>query len=271
MSLMRRFYTDPYLHIRSFSLNLIISAALCAAAYAIHNPEFYRLSFAAWQLLLIPLGVYAGGMSAVFIHNATHGSFRHRQLNRLCGELAGLHQLWGFTGWKLIHLVHHHYSDDVAMDVHPPKGMTFWKFTQNMFLYSSVTINKRYREHWGTGRRTRIMQKSVMFIFTALAVMNLLFWMLLLGPAGFILFYIPSYITNHLLFAHINYYAHPQDEATGNTAPANLNHNLYYKLANLFWCGIYFHGNHHRRPLLFNPRYMPPSRSERMSAMQEAA
>ena len=44
---------------------------------------------------------------------------------------------------------------------------------------------------------------------------------------------------------------------TGDTEPANLSHNLYYKITDALWFGIYFHGNHHRRPLLFNPRHMP--------------
>src|ERR1700685_557920 len=120
MSLIKRFYTDRYLHIRSFSVNLLASIALCLAAYKLHSPDFYHFHFAWCNLALIPLGFYAGGISAVFIHNATHGSFPSRPLNWLAGQAAGLHQLWGFTGWKLIHLVHHQYSDDGEHDTHPP-------------------------------------------------------------------------------------------------------------------------------------------------------
>src|SRR5690242_13874445 len=101
MSLMKRFYTDPYLHIRSFTVNFILSAALCAALYTWHDPSFYTLHLEWWHLALVPLGIYIGGISAVFIHNASHGSFPSPLLNWIGGQLAGLHQLWGFFGWKL--------------------------------------------------------------------------------------------------------------------------------------------------------------------------
>lgn len=270
MTLMRKFYTDPYLHIRSFSLHLAATVAGCAALLALHAPAFYHYTFSAWHPLLVPLGIYMGGLSAVFIHNATHDSFRPRWLNAVCGELAGVHQLWGFLGWKLIHLVHHHYSDDEAMDPHPPKDLSYWQFTRIMFLHSSAKISERYREHWGMTPRTLRLQKSIGAVLAALAAFNLLFWFLLLGPAGFVWFYLPSYVTNHLLFSHINYYAHPKEE-DGATAPGNLNGNLYYKLANAFWFGIYFHGNHHRRPQLFNPRKMVLAPRRGADAEQAAA
>jgi len=273
MSLIKRFYTDRYLHIRSFSVNLLVSAALCVAAYAIHSADFYTFHFAWWELALVPPGVYAGGISAVFIHNATHGSFPSRASNWLGGQLAGLHQLWGFMGWKLIHLVHHHYSDDAEHDPHPPKNLTFRQFTQIMFLYSSKKITERYRAHWGVSPRTKWLHRTLLFVFLGLAACNLLFWYLLLGPAGFLFFYVPSYVANHLLFAHINYYAHPKDPQTGVTRPGNLDHNLYYRMANALWFGIYYHGNHHRKPLLFNPKKMPARehKSETAEVMKAAA
>ncbi|MBY0407062.1 MAG: fatty acid desaturase, partial [Rickettsiales bacterium] len=169
---------------------------------------------------------------------------------------AGSHQLWGFMGWKLIHLVHHHYSDNVGMDPHAPGDKTFWQFARTMFVASSAKITERYREHWGAGLRTKIMHKTVLVVFLGLVALNIAFWYMLLGPEAFLFFYIPSYIANHLLFVDINYTAHPKDSATGETKAANLDDTLYYKLANALWCGIYYHANHHRKPLLFNPKYM---------------
>lgn len=256
MSLLKQFYTDRYLHIRSFCLHIAVVGVACALLYRLHDQAFYTYHFALWHLALIPLGLWLGGVSAVFIHNATHNSFPSLWLNEAMGYLSGVHQLWGFTGWKLIHLVHHQYSDNHDMDPHPPKGRSFWQFAKVMFVESSRKISERYREHWGQNRTTERMQKLVLIVFPIMAAVNLLFWYLLLGPAGFVFFYIPSYISNHLLFVDVNYTAHPKDPASGETKAANLNHNLYYKLANLMWFGIYFHGNHHRRPLLFNPRYM---------------
>jgi stearoyl-CoA desaturase (delta-9 desaturase) len=148
------------------------------------------------------------------------------------------------------------YSDDVEHDTHPPKGLTFWQFGKTMSVYSSKCISKRYREHWGNTPQTRLLQTAGLFMLVTMISFNLLFWFLLLGPAGFLFFYVPSYVANHLLYIDINYSAHPVNPQTGQTAATNLNHTLYYKLANALWFGIYFHGNHHRKPLLFNPRYM---------------
>ena len=256
MSLLKKFYTDRTLHLRSFIINLLVSVSFCVALYQYHSAEFYQFHFAWWNLLLLPFGIYIGGISAVFIHNATHHSFPKMWLNELCGYVSGLHQLWGYMGWKLIHLVHHQYSDNTDMDPHPPKGRTFWQFGRVMFLESSAKISERYREHWGNNRTTQLLHKSVLVIFVALATTNLLFWYLLLGPTYFVFFYIPSYVANHLLFIDVNYSAHPRDES-GETKAANLDNNLYHKLANACWFGIYYHGNHHRKPMLFNPKYMP--------------
>lgn len=269
MPLLKRFYTDRYLHIRSFSLQLVVSAALCMAAYALHGAD-YSFSFSLWHLALIPLGVYLGGLSAVWMHNASHGSFKNPVVNDICGHIAGLHQLWGFMGWKLIHLVHHHYSDNQEMDPHAPKDYSFWQFARIMFLHSSRMITTRYQQHWGTGAKTRLLHKGVLITFTALVVLNLAFWFLLLGPSAFVFFYVPSYIANHLLYVDINYTAHPKDPLTGQTAAANLDHNLYFKLANLCWFGIYYHANHHRKPHLFNPKYMPVSARARRAAAPAA-
>ena len=256
MPTIKRFYHDRFFQIRSFALSFALACALCVAAYALHAPGFYRFEPQAWHWLLVPLAIYLGGLSAVWMHNASHGSFKNRFVNRLCGEIAGIHQLWGFTGWKLIHLLHHMYSDRVEHDTHPPKGYTFWQFTRQMFVYSSACITKRYREHWGDTPSTLRLQRAGLAMFAAMALANLAFWYLLLGPVGFVFFYVPSLVANHLLYAHINYRAHPANES-GETAPVNLDHALYYKLANAMWHGIYYHGNHHRKPMLFNPKHMP--------------
>ena len=256
MPLMKRFYNDPYLLIRSFSLCLVTVVAACVALYAYHDASFYEFNFEAWQLIYLPLGIYLGGISAVFIHNATHGSFPIGWMNWACGQLAGIHQLWGFTGWKLIHLVHHQYSDNVDMDPHPPAGKTFVQFLRGMFINSSKKITERCREHYGVNSRTRFLQGAVYVVFLGLAASCVAFWYLLLGPVGFWLGYVPSYITNHLLFADINYRAHPKNGETGEYNAGNMDSDLYYKVANAIWCGIYYHENHHRKPMLFNPKKM---------------
>jgi fatty acid desaturase len=261
----KRFYQDRFYHIRSFALHLAVAACVCALLYSLRDADFYRFDFAWWQpLVYLPLGIYFGGLSAVFIHNATHNSFPNRFLNELGGQIAGVHQLWGFLGWKIIHLIHHNYSDKGEMDPHPPKGLSFGRFLAIMFLRSSRTVTQRYREHWGSGFITQALHLGVLVTFLGMSIAYLAFWFLLLGPEAFVLGYIPSLAFNHWFFAHINYYCHPLDDATDETAAANLNHNWYYHLANRLWFGIYYHGNHHRKPNLFNPSklVLEPERNE---------
>jgi len=251
MSLMKRFYTDRYFLPRYFLSCLLFSACLCLVLYSVHSPNFYEFHFALWNLALIPLGIYVGGLSVIWIHNATHGSFR--KFNSFFGHLAGMHQLWGFTNWKLMHFIHHQYSDDPNMDPHPPRGLSFWQYCKSMASYSIAKINDRYFEQWGKTPYSALVVNSTFIVFLLLGAVNLLFWYLLLGPEWFLFFYLPSYFFNQFFFMHINYFAHPKDKDTGLSKPGNLNHNFYYKLANALWFGIYYHGNHHRYPMAFNP------------------
>lgn len=253
---LKKFYADPAYQIKAFVRVFAIMVAASAALWALRDASFLEWNMTSWHLLWVPLGIYLGGMSAVFIHNATHRSFPNQTLNEFCGELAGVHQLWGFTGWRLIHLIHHQYSDDVEHDPHPTKGRYFGEYLRNMFIRSSRTVSKRYRAHWGETPRTARLQTLGLVAFVAMALSCLAFWFMLLGPVGFVLGYIPSYLTNHYMFAHINYFCHPVNPETGETAAANLNHHLGYKIANFLWCGIFFHGNHHRKATLFNPRHL---------------
>lgn len=252
---LKKFYASPYYQIHSFTLNFLGAATACIILFALRPEEFYAFHFRPWHLLLLPLGIYIGGLSAVFIHNATHHSFGNRKLNDLMGWLAGFHQLWGYRGWRLIHLIHHNYSDKDG-DPHNPHGKTFWKFTRDMFTGSSFTVSRRYREHWGESPRTKLLQNAGLAVFAGMALSFLLLWFLLLGPEVFVFFYVPSFLFNHWFFSSINYFCHPVNPETGETAAANLTHGWYYPLANALWFGIYYHGNHHKKPNLFNPRHM---------------
>lgn len=64
--------------------------------------------------------------------------------------------------------------------------------------------------------------------------------------------YAPAYLTNVLVFAHINFATH-KTNADGSTEIINLNHNMWYKTVNFFGSGVYFHKNHHVRPNLYDP------------------
>ena len=263
MSLLKRFYQDRFLHVKMLSGSLLFSGIMCVLLSNIRQPEFFEFHFQPWHLLLLPLALYLGGLSVIYIHNATHNSFPNILLNRFFGHLAGMHQLWGFSGWKLIHIIHHQYTDNADLDIHSPKGMTFGQYFLKMFYFPSQVISKRYYEHWGDTPKTRASRKFSFSLFLCLVLSNLYFWYLLLGPEGMVFFYIPSFFSAYYLFAHLNYFGHPVDAVTGETHPVNLNHNWYYKIANYIWHGIYYHENHHKRPLAFNPKYVSISQIEK--------
>lgn len=265
MSLVKKFYSDRFFHIKKLSGSIAVTVAAAAVVSRLHAPEFYTFQFAPWQLLLAPLGFWVGGMSVIFIHNATHDSFSTRWLNRFCGHLSGMHQLWGFTGWKLIHVFHHLYTDNADLDIHSPKGMTFGQYVRKMIYFPSQIISKKYYEHWGNTPKSHTIRKISFVLFLILLLCNLTFWYLLLGPSGMLFFYLPSYIGAYFLFAHLNYYGHPVDNQTGETHPVNLDHGPYYWLANRCWVGIYFHLNHHKKPALFNPRHMPEAEAAKLA------
>ncbi|MCE2926493.1 MAG: fatty acid desaturase [Rickettsiales bacterium] len=257
MSLIGKFYSDRFFHIKQLAPSVCVSGALCLAAAQLHSPEFYTYYFDWWLLALIPIGFWVGGLSVVFIHNATHNSFSPRWMNRIVGHISGMHQLWGFNGWKLIHAFHHLYTDKADQDPHSPIGMTFAEYCKKMFFYPSQLISKRYYEHYGSNLKSHITRKFSFILFLALVSLNITFWYLLLGPTYMIFFYLPSYIGSYWLFAHLNYYGHYVDPSTGETHPVNLDDGWYFWTANRCWFGIYFHANHHKKPLVFNPRYIP--------------
>ncbi len=260
MQAQKQFYSDPFFHIKKLGGAIIFSASCCFALYQIRPDEFYQFSFSLELLLLLPLAFYIGGLSVVFIHNATHDSFPIKILNPLLGHLSGMHQLWGFTGWKLIHVYHHQYVDHPDRDPHTPLQRTFTEYMKCMYSHPSQVISKRYYEHWGDTPETRTRRKISFTLFLTLLICNLSLWYLLLGPEGMLFFYLPSYIMSYFVFAHLNYYGHQYDSKTGKSEAVNIDEGWYYKFANLFWFGLYYHANHHKKPMLFNPKYMPTAK-----------
>ena len=77
--------------------------------------------------------------------------------------------------------------------------------------------------------------------------------MLVLGPVGFVFFYVPFKAVNALIYADFNYRTH-RPAGAGSYEVVNLNHNLWYKLLNAISFGSYFHKNQHLQPLVFDPR-----------------
>tara|TARA_R110002049_G_scaffold309101_1_gene516878 strand:+ start:19133 stop:19969 length:837 start_codon:yes stop_codon:yes gene_type:complete len=261
-SLLSRFRKDPYFLLKYYGLTFTLSLVGVVALLAVRSSEFYSLDFRLWHILLIPAGLYLGVHSAVLLHNAAHYNIKPRWLNRFLGELAGFHQLYGFAAWSVAHLVHHMYPDDLERDPHPPDGMEFGPYFLQMRTMLRNCLEKNYFAQWEDTPRSRFWWKvknafGFFGMWTRMAL-----WFLLLGPELFIAFYLPSYVATIVFFAHFNYFTHRTTD-DGSSVILNLDHNLYYKLANRLFFGIYYHGNHHHRPSYINPMDVPTDDSRR--------
>jgi len=289
--MLKKFHQDPYYILKYLTLNLLIYAPACFALYKYSSispishfwiialcilplvlPSFFPIigtgfvlmgatvffnlaEYSLWHLALIPLGVYVGFNSGFLMHNATHGSIRPVWLNRVIGEFFGLHQLMGFPGWAVVHLLHHLHPDDPKRDPHSPENLTFWEFLHQMGVGMVRVFTEDYFMVWGTGLKYKRIWRGIQIISPFVRYFRALFLLLLFGPIGFVFFYIPSKITTVLSLAHFNYYTH-RPLGKDQFQILNLNHNFIYKFLNIMICGTYFHKNHHLKPFLFNPRYL---------------
>ncbi|MBV9385027.1 MAG: fatty acid desaturase [Chroococcidiopsidaceae cyanobacterium CP_BM_ER_R8_30] len=214
---------------------------------------FFQPDFSFWNLALIPLGVIVGLYSAAMIHNAAHTNIKPQWLSRLIGEICGLHQLGGFVGWVITHYLHHCFPDDLEKDPHPPHNLQFWKFADEMKNTIRGALTRSYFETWGEAEKYQRIWTRLEILLLINRFLRALLWLLIFGPISFTFFFVPSYISNVLIFYHFNYYTHRQtQEEVGEIM--NLNHNIYYKLMNTLLFGTYFHKNHHLNPNLFDPR-----------------
>ncbi|WP_394847420.1 fatty acid desaturase [Pendulispora brunnea] len=235
---------------------VVVSNLLCVGLML----EYHRAELSAWHLALLPLGIYAGMVNVPVIHNCAHGSFRPVWLNRILGELCAVHLLSGYPGFVILHLLHHQYADDPDLDPHPNLDKTFWQYLNGLKGSLARAFRRNYFGLWGVSAATRCAWRAVRLLLPVNRVLKALFVLAILGPIPFTIFYIPSFIANQLTYAHINYYTHAR-RADGRVEIVNLNHTAVYRFLNAVLLGIYFHKNHHRRPLEFNPQNAAPPKA----------
>ncbi len=251
---------------RHFYLNydaffLVVCAALAAA---LHAARWQGLT-QAWEprlLLWLPLACQVQILCSVWIHNATHNNFP-RAINRVVGELCGLVVLTRFASWEIIHQRHHKYSDDPVLDPHPVmEGYTgYWKFAARTLISVEQQLQTMYFEMYGgkTPENVRFQRYRAVLSFATMAVLAYT-WQLALGAPAFFMLFLPASLVGVLHLLHFNWSTHNPWSTTGAHHPVNLDHG-FYKLGNLIWHGIYFHGNHHQNASLFNPSKMEASKA----------
>jgi len=226
-------------------LGLLLAFALVLGAYL----YFYSLSVA--SLCLIPFGIYFGMVAVQLIHNCAHQSFRPRWLNRPLGEILALHLLSGFPGFVILHLTHHQHADHPELDPHPNGELTFWQYFFGIKKQLKDFFRRAYFRQWQNVESAEKSWATTQALLRINRVLRAGVLLLVVGPAGFALFLLPSFVANHLTFAHINYFTH-QRQADGSVKILNLEHGIYRWL-NVLMLGGYSHRDHHDAPHLFNP------------------
>lgn len=234
-------------------------AALSLLAWALHRwggplPE-HRLS--ARSLLFLPLAFLCGIQIPVFMHNCTHANFRSRLVNNVLGELSSLFILMGLDIVRINHSLHHAFAD-TQRDPHDPTGKSFFAFIFTAQVMGVRVIRDCYLSfHGDTAWNRGLFNASIVLQYLGHAL-RLTVWYLFFGPGLFIAFYLPSFLTFSLAFAHVNYITHRKN-AAGEVEVLNKNDNAYYRFVNFIGSGVYFHKNHHRRPRLLNPMALEKS------------
>lgn len=222
----------------------IVTITLCAQ-------YFGPISFK--HFLLTIGGIYFGMLHTALIHNCAHNNFKPRFLNRILGEILSLHMMSGYPGFVIIHLQHHKHADNSELDPHPNDNLTYWQYLNGLKKNLKKSFLRLYTETWGNDEESLKIWAWVRYLLPLNRILRAFLILLLFGPVGFSFFYIPSYISSQLTYAHVNYYTHARQE-DNSVKIINMNHNIIYKVLNKVLIGIYFHKNHHDKPRAFNPQ-----------------
>lgn len=248
---MRNFLTDKYFFLKYFSSQMLIMLALAAIVVSWRGISF-DYEFSLIGLYFLPLSFVFGVQVPVVLHNAVHFNIPHKLINEIVGELCGFFVLFGMAPFRISHTLHHAYPDDPEKDPHPPMGKGFLYFLSTTQLNTIRVISNVYFRKFGRGRDTYSIMATQMVAYYIGLVSRVVIWYSLLGPNNFVNFFIPAYLTNLIVFAHINFATH-QPDGKDDFEVINLDHNLYYKTLNILSSGAYYHKNHHDFPKRYNP------------------
>lgn len=214
-------------------------------------------------LMIVPLAIINGLLTASFLHNTSHSNIQNSVLNRVVGEYCGFWVLYGFSNFLMIHKLHHRYPDQ-DLDPVNPKGMNFVVFLFAPMRYMIKATKKYLRMKHGHNSDYEKIMLAQSVVFHLNLALRLGLWYLLLGKFLFLTFYLPGFMSIVAIFAHINFVCH-QEKEDKTIEIMNLDHNLYYKFANFFTMGGYYHKNHHKNERSFNPKYLKFEKSVRSS------
>lgn len=248
---MNKFKKDPKFLLKYCIYSLVFFTAGNISLYLLKGISF-QIDFTPFSFMLPLLAILFCGLPSSILHNCAHGNIKPHLLNQITGEICGTFMLYGFKGFQVAHMYHHIFPDDPTMDPHPPRGYSFLRFVVAPIEATLVVIRRAYLQNFGDTEENRKNLSLQEKLFNIGIISRVVFMFLLLGPELFLLAYIPVYLTNIFVFAHINYATHIENE-NGDSEIINLDNNLYYKYVNKVSLGGYFHKSHHRNPQVLNP------------------
>lgn len=246
---------DKTFLLKSYLGDFLLTSSLIGSMLMFKKSEAFSISLT--HMMLLPFAIIFGFMIASFLHNTCHQNVPTTKLNRIVGEFCGVWVLYGFSNFIMIHFLHHQNSDE-DLDPVNPNGMTFLVFLSAPMRYMIKAAKKWLRLQHGHHENYESIMSAQIFLFHANLILKIAFWYVVFGPTLFLAFYVPSLLANYGILAHINFVCH-RDLENGEVEIVNLNHNLYYKFANLVTFGGYFHKNHHLKMTMFNPMKLAPN------------
>jgi len=231
---------------------------LCGIAFVLVLREVgYRApveALAWWHPLLLPVATYVLIMAHVFIHNASHGNFP-RAINRIVGELCGVVVLTKFASWEIVHRRHHRYSDDPERDPHPAER-GFWRYALATLVNVERQLQQQYYDLYGDtpqNRRYERWRSRLSFVSGSILIWG---WYTFLGAPLFWALYAPAFVLAALFVIFFNWAGHNAHTVDGKIEPVNLDDGIFWLLNRMFF-GIFYHANHHKMAMLFNPMKVP--------------
>lgn len=244
----------------SVDIKRVALGALAAlvACFATHTASWLAIAFFA----ITPAWVV---FATAILHNAAHGNFKPRWLNRPVGEVFGLFQLVGFPDWVVVHVIHHSHPDDPERDPHPPLDLSFPKFLDGMRASILRVLLKEYFDLHGQSEETKRSILTLALSSKLEQIAKIVFCYAVLGPQAFAFFFAPSIAMKMVHYAWFNYATHQPREREVEIVNRD---DGWYRLTNALSFGLYYHRNHHKNPKLFNPSKMKDetARQEREKA-----
>ena len=215
----RKFKKDRYFFLKYFFMQMLTSLALLSLLYYLRTPFAAPFHLSLPLLALVPFSVMLGVAAPALLHNAVHGNLPRPWMNEVLGEVIGFFVLFGLGPFRISHFLHHAFAD-TDRDPHPPLGKGFGYFLATTQMNTIKVIRRSFLDHHGDTRAMHGVLFAEMAFYYVSLVARVACWVWLLGPALFVVAYLPAYVTNVLVFAHINFATH-KTHADGTTEIVN--------------------------------------------------